>query len=99
MEIASEQGFSGVNISANGPDFRHLGGGTPDHLARVRERLIELDLKAELDTSGTDPAHLAAMLEIAASIGADQLRTYTRYAGDIDELIERTVADLSAVAP
>ena len=98
MDVASQQGFSGVNISANGPQFRHLGGATPEHLERVRTRLIELDLRAELETSGTDPAHLSAMLDVAAAIGADQLRTYTRYSGDTDALIARTIPDLIAVA-
>ena len=99
MEVASQQGFSGVNISANGPQFRHLGGATPEHLQRVRARLIELDLRAEIDTSGTDPAHLAVMLDVAAAVGADQLRTYTRYSGGTDTLIAETVRDLIAVAP
>ena len=99
IAIAAEQGFSGVNISANGPDFRDLSGTTPQHLEQVREALMDLTLKAELDTSGTTPAHLVAMLDVAASIGADQLRTYTRYSGTTEELVERTVLDLAAAAP
>jgi sugar phosphate isomerase/epimerase len=99
IEVAAEQGFSGVNISANGPDFRDLGGRSTQHLQSVRAKLMEFGLKAELDTSGTSPAHLVAMLQVAAAVGADQLRTYTRYSGDESELVERTVQDLMEVAP
>jgi sugar phosphate isomerase/epimerase len=99
IELAAEQGFSGVNISANGPRFRDLGGTSTQHFESVRAKLTESGLKAELDTSGTSPAHLIEMLHVAAAVGADQLRTYTRYSGDEEELIERTVRDLEEVAP
>lgn len=75
IEVASEQGFTGVNISANGPGFRDLGGTTPEHFERVRAKLIDLGMKAELDTSGTAPDYLTAILEVARAVGADQLRT------------------------
>jgi len=99
IELASEQGFSGVNISANGPAFRDLGGTTSMHFERVRAKLIDLGMKAELDTSGTAPDHLIAMLEVAGAVGADQLRTYTRYSGTPDVMMEQTVRDLIRVAP
>jgi sugar phosphate isomerase/epimerase len=99
IEVAAEQGFSGVNISANGPNFRDLGGKSVQHFESVRARLTESGMKAELDTSGTAPSHLIEMLQVAAAVGADQLRTYTRYSGDEEELIERTVRDLVEVAP
>ena len=99
IEVAAEQGFSGVNISANGPQFRDLGGTSPGHFESVRTKLTESGMKAELDTSGTAPGHLIEMLKVAAAVGADQLRTYTRYAGDAEELIEQTVRDLVEVAP
>ena len=35
IEVAAEQGFSGVKISANGPNFRDLGGKSPQHFERV----------------------------------------------------------------
>ena len=99
IEVAAEQGFGGVNISANGPNFRDLGGTSIAHFERVSARLTDSGLKAELDTSGTSPAHLIEMLRVAAAVGADQLRTYTNYSGDKDELIEMTVRDLVDVAP
>lgn len=99
IEVAAEQGFTGVNISANGPQLRDLGGTTPQHFERVRAKLIQLGMNAELDTSGTVPSHLVEMLEVAAAVGADQLRTYTRYSGNQDEMINQTVRDLLEVAP
>jgi sugar phosphate isomerase/epimerase len=99
IEVATEQGFTGVNISANGPEFRDLGGTTSKHFEKVRSKLTQLGMKSELDTSGTDPAHLVQMMEVAAAVGADQLRTYTRYSGSPDELVEQTVRDLVLAAP
>ena len=52
----------------------------PDHSSR-RNRAAK---------RSTAPDHLIAMLNLAAMIGADQLRTYTRYSGTTDELIEKT---------
>jgi sugar phosphate isomerase/epimerase len=99
IELAAEQGFTGVNISANGPRFRDLGGTTPAHFERVRSKLISLGMKVELDTSGTGPAHLREMLDVATAVGADQLRTYTRFSGTSSEMIAATVRDLAEVAP
>ena len=99
IEVAAEQGFSGVNISANGPNFRDLGGTSTQHFESVRAKLMDYGLKAELDTSGTSPGHLIEMLHVAAAVGADQLRTYTRYSGEERELVARTAGDLAEVAP
>jgi len=87
-------GFTGVNINLNRADWRHLTGQSPEHLARVRRVLAEHALSLELDTSGTDPAHLKAMLQVARALGAGNLRTYTRHAGTPDEVAARTLADL-----
>jgi 3-oxoisoapionate decarboxylase len=99
IEVAAEQGFGGVNISANGPKYRDLGGTTPEHFENVKAKLRELGMGAELDTSGTSPTHLVEMLEVAAAVGADQLRTYTRHSGSPDEMVEQIVRDLIDVAP
>ncbi|CAB4599505.1 MAG: TIM barrel protein [Actinobacteria bacterium] len=98
LDLAVEQGFTGVNISANGPGLRDLGGTTPAHFEAVRRRLVELDLRCELDTSDTSPPHLVGMLDVAAAIGAEVLRVYTRYRGTPAELEAWTVRDLRAVA-
>ncbi len=99
IELAGEQGFTGVNVSANGPGFRDLGGTTDAHLARVRDHLGSHDLRCELDTSDTRVEHMTRMLRVAAAIGADRLRTYTRYRGDLVDVIAKTVGDLQTLAP
>lgn len=98
IELAREQGFDGVNISANGPGFRHLGGTNSRHFAAVHDALAAHDLAIELDTSDTRPQHMHLLLEVAAALGADRLRTYTRHAGSPANMIECTVADLRTVA-
>jgi len=99
IDRALADGFTGVNISANGPAYRHLGGTSPAFFARVRQRLEETGLLCDLDTSGTAPAHLATLLEVARALGARQLRTYTRHRGSAREMLERTTRDLRAAAP
>lgn len=97
IDHARDHGFTGVNISANGPGYRDLGGATASHLDAVRGHLD--GMPCEIDTSGTQPDHMARMLAVAAAVGADTLRTYTRHTGTDAEVIDRTIADLSAVAP
>ena len=99
IDRALADGFTGVNISANGPAYRHLGNTSPEFFARVRERLEETGLLCDIDTSGTAPAHLATLLEVARALGARQLRTYTRHRGTPREMLERTTRDLLAAAP
>jgi sugar phosphate isomerase/epimerase len=99
LDLAAEQGFTGVNISANGPGYRDLGGTSPAHFEAVRRALVDRDLRCELDTSDTTPAHLLTMLEVASAIGAEALRVYTRYRGTQDELEAWTIRDLRAIAP
>lgn len=91
---ARRLGFTGVNINLNRADWRHLTGQGPEHLARVRRVLRETGLSLELDTSGSDPAHLKVMLQVARALGAANLRTYTRHAGTPAEVAARTLADL-----
>lgn len=99
IALAAEMGFTGVNISANGPGYRDLCGTTPEHFAAVRTCAADHDLAVEIDTSDTSVAHLTHMLGVAAACGADTLRVYTRYTGTLAELKARTIEDLRAVAP
>lgn len=99
IDTAADLGFTGVNISANGPANRDLGGTTAEHFATVNRHVKGRRMRLELDTSDTRPAHLTTMIGVAAACGADTLRVYTKYAGTLGELIEWTVADLTAIAP
>ena len=58
-----------------------------------------MGLACDIDTSGTEPAHLSKMLSIAQAVGAQQLRTYTRYKLPPEALVARTIRDLQAVGP
>jgi 3-oxoisoapionate decarboxylase len=99
IDLAASEGFTGVNISANGPGFRDLGGTSPDHFAKVRAHLASRGMVDEIDTSDTRPAHLEEMIGVAVACGADTLRVYTKYTGTLGELLEWTVRDLAAIAP
>ena len=95
IELAGRLGFQGVAISANNRDYRHLESKAPAQFARIKALLLEHGLICDLDTSGTTPVHLRTMLDVAAQIGARNLRTYTRYR--FPEAIPRTIGDLAAI--
>ena len=99
IAFAEKAGFTGVNISANGPGYRDLSGTSPTHFQKVRECLQTHSMKCELDTSDTRVENLKRMLDVTQAIGAEQLRVYTKYSGTLSELIDWTVRDLRAVAP
>lgn len=96
-EMAS-LGFTGVNVSANGPGYRDLCGTDEQHFADVRRAAVAHGLRLELDTSDTRPENMIRMLHVAAACGADTLRTYTKYSAPLDQVIEWTIRDLRAIA-
>lgn len=99
MEEMQARGFTGVNISANGPGFRDLCGTSPDHLRLVGAAARRLGLRVELDTSDTGTEHMTRMIGVAAAVGADTLRTYTKYDAPLDDVIRWTIHDLRTIAP
>lgn len=92
-------GATGANISANGPGYRDLGGTSAAHFANVRTTARDLDLRLEIDTSDTRVENMSTMVDVAATCGADTLRTYTKYRMPLEETIAATIADLRAIAP
>lgn len=99
IDQAAAENFDGVCISANDPNYRHLGGTESWRFAPIRERIKHHNLLCDMDTSGTEPDHLTIMLQVAKSIGASKLRTYTRYAGTPDDLVSQTIKDFKVLAP
>lgn len=89
--------FTGINLSLNDANYRHLGGREPERMDRVRERLARSGMSLEIDTSGTEPGHLRTMIGVAERMHARTLRLYTRHRGTPAEMMERTIADLRAV--
>jgi len=99
IALAKERGFTGVNISANGPGYRDLGGTTPQHFDNVRACLQEHDMACEIDTSDTRVDNLRQMLLVASQVGAERLRVYTKYEVSLAKQIDWSVRDLRAIAP
>ena len=66
---------------------------------KIRELTRELGLFVEVDTRGTDPAHLTGMLDLCKSIGADVLRTYASCGGDLRQELAEAPGHLQAVVP
>jgi len=98
IALARERGFTGVNISANGPGYRDLGGTTAQHFANVRACLQEHNMACEIDTSDTRVDNLRQMLQVASQVGAQRLRVYTKYEAPLADQMDWTVRDLSTVA-
>jgi len=99
IDTAARLGFSGVNLWVKGPEYYFLGGADEPHLDAIRRRLDRHGLGIDLETHGTEPAHLEAVLGIARRLRADHLRTYTLRRPDPREQIESAVRDLRIVAP
>lgn len=98
-DLAADLGFRGISLSLNNPDYRHLGGRETWRMDQLRTHLAGLGFSLEVDTSGTDPAHMTELLQVARRMGATSLRTYTRHGGSPDQMMAATIRDLAAVAP
>jgi sugar phosphate isomerase/epimerase len=99
LDRAAADGFTGVSINMNGPNYRQLSGTSPDHIRRVRDRLEANKLRCDIETSGTDEAHLTAILKVCEVLGVEHARTYMRHDGTPAETVARTIADLRQTAP
>ncbi len=96
-ELARSMGFQGISLSLNDTNYRHLGGRETDRMDRLSAYLTTYGMSLEVDTSGTAPAHMAEMLNVAHRMGATSLRTYTRHGGEVREMMQSTADDLAAV--
>jgi 3-oxoisoapionate decarboxylase len=96
-ELARSMGFQGISLSLNNENYRHLGGRETARMDRLRAYLTTHGMSLEVDTSGTAPAHMSEMLEVAHRMGATSLRTYTRHGGEVREMMQNTADDLAAV--
>ena len=100
IDKAAALGFSGLNCSAFPPDFNYLGGAGADHVRAVRERLEATRMLIDIECNGTGVDHLTSQIDLAARLGAQHLRTYTRPApGGARQQVEDAVRDLKIVAP
>ena len=96
-DLARSMGFQGISLSLNNANYRHLGGRDNERMDRLRAYLSNHGMSLEVDTSGTAPAHMSEMLNVANRMGATSLRTYTRHGGTVREMMQNTANDLAAV--
>ena len=96
-ELARSMGFQGISLSLNNENYRHLGGREPERMDRLRAYLTSHGMSLEVDTSGTAPAHMSEMLNVAHRMRATSLRTYTRHGGAVGKMMQNTSDDLAAV--
>ncbi len=95
--LAKSYGLSGISLSLNDPNYRHLGGRVRSRMDALRDYLQSEGMSLEVDTSGTDPVHMRELLDVAAHMGADTLRTYTRHRGMPSEMLRATQSDLATI--
>lgn len=96
-DLAESLGFTGINLSLNDANFRHLGGRETWRMDELRSRLERSGMSLEIDTSDTRPDHLRALIDVAAQLNAQSLRFYTRHRGTPEEMVAKTRADLAQV--
>jgi sugar phosphate isomerase/epimerase len=84
-----------LNMGQLGPFLREDG----DRVRQVRDMAAALGMFVEVDTRGTDPAHMAAMLRLCNDLGADVLRTYASCGGDLAQELAQAPDHLRAVVP
>ena len=96
-DLACSMGFQGISLSLNDANYRHLGGRDNERMDRLRAYLSNHGMSLEVDTSGTAPAHMSEMLNVANRMGATSLRTYPRHGGTVREMMQNTADDLAAV--
>lgn len=77
----AELGLDGVMINIvkwpDMPGWGTLASFEPEYLKKVKVEIQKYGFFAEIDTNGTDPEHLAQVIEVAHQIDADVIRTYT----------------------
>lgn len=98
-DLMESLGFTGLNLSLNDANYRHLGGRDTWRMDRFRDRLAASGMSLEVDTSGTAPAHLRELIGVACRMGAASMRTYTRHGGTPAEMMAATIADLREAVP
>ncbi len=99
VDRAVADGFSGVGINFNGPQGQFLDVDRPAQVEASAALLRARGLDCDLETTGTDPRHLAAQLDLAAALGAGHLHTYSTHHGRRADMVDATIRDLTAIGP
>ncbi|WP_316397806.1 sugar phosphate isomerase/epimerase family protein [Bradyrhizobium sp. 33ap4] len=99
IDLAAELGFDGINVSAQLPGYIEISGRERDHLRKVRRHVEDRGLLIDIETRGTEVAHLSDCLAMAADVGAGHLRTYTTGTSDRRQRVAEAKLNLSKIAP
>lgn len=70
-----------------------------EYLERVKAEIQKYNLFSEIDTNGTDPEHLAKVIEVAHKIGADVIRTYVCIGEYDPKRLEKAPHDIKQIVP
>ena len=93
-------GLEGIQINVvRGKNWGHLGGNDSIRLEKVRAMTQELGFFIEIDTRGTDPAHLSKALDVCHALGADVLRTYVSLGGDLSNELRQARENIPSIVP
>jgi sugar phosphate isomerase/epimerase len=95
IERTAELGLDGVQINVEGADLAHLGSDDPGFLREVRAMIEGLGLFVEIDTCDTNPRNLTRVLNICTALGADTMRVYSSFGGDLKAELQQAAEDLS----
>ncbi len=95
IKRTAELGLDGVQINAEGADLAHLGSDDPGFLREVRATIDDLGLFVEIDTSDTNPQHLTRVLNICTALGADTMRVYSSFGGNLQAELQQAAEDFS----
>jgi len=99
IERCAGLGLDGVQLNVNGHNLGHFGGDDAGRVREVRQLVDQHGMFVEIDSRGTDPEHLAAMLGLCQAVGADVLRTYASCGGDLAQELAEAPERLRQVLP
>ncbi|PSH56465.1 sugar phosphate isomerase/epimerase family protein [Phyllobacterium sophorae] len=97
VDLAADLGFDGINVSCFEP-YIEISGIEPAHLRKLRAHLEKRGILIDIETAGTEPAHIERWLGIAQELGAGFLRTYTKGTLDRRLRVEEAKANLAQAA-
>lgn len=99
----AELGLDGVMINIvkwpDMPGWGTLASFDPEYLKKVKAEIQKFGFFAEIDTNGTDPEHLAQVIEVAHQIGADVIRTYTCLGTYDAERLKQAPGNIRQIVP
>ncbi|AYG64364.1 sugar phosphate isomerase/epimerase family protein [Rhizobium jaguaris] len=98
VDLAADLGFDGLNVSCFEPNYVEISGIELAQLRKLRAYLEKRNMLIDIETAGTEPAHIERLLEIGREVGAGYLRTYTKGTPDRRLRVEEAKADLAQAA-